>query len=136
MAQANCPQVEERFIPGIQPSAECSQHHHAANRSETLATNDEQQRTLQIMIPTPHLHIALDPRIPDDQEALSFEVSSKVPLRRLFWLVDGKQIGETAGEVQHFLWNLLAGQHELRVVGETADSGAPIESDTVRFLVK
>jgi penicillin-binding protein 1C len=136
IAQANCPQVEERFIPGTQPSAECSQHHHAANRAETLATNDEQQRTLQIKIPTPNLHIALDPRIPDDQEALSFEVSSKVPLRRLFWLVDGKHVGETAGEVQRFLWKLQAGQHEVRVVGETADSGAPIESDTVRFLVK
>ncbi len=135
-AQTSCLRVEERFVPGTEPSTECSRHHNTTNHSATSATQDEQQRTLQIRIPTPNLHIAQDPRIPDEQEALAFEVSSNVPLRRLFWLIDGKQIGETAGEVRRFLWKLHAGHHELRVVGETADSGATIESDTVRFLVK
>lgn len=135
-ATSSCPRVEERFIPGTEPSVECSHEHLSESPSSPVVSDDQPHRAIQIVIPTPGLHIARDPRIPDEQEALGFEVSSEVDLTRIHWLLDGKEIATTLGNGKRLLWNLQPGHHELRVLGERIDSSAVIESESVGFLVK
>ncbi len=135
-AHGSCPRLEELFISGSEPSQECSQEHHDTAHLPPTASTQNHQYTLEIRIPTPNLHIASDPRIPDEKEAIAFEVSSDVEMRHLYWFLDGELIARTTGDDPRLLWTLKPGHHNLRVLGETADTKTIIESESVGFLVK
>jgi penicillin-binding protein 1C len=85
-------------------------------------------------MPTPGLHIARDPRIPDNAERLVFEVERLEPQDTLEWIVDGVVVGHSERGKRTYPWALIPGRHlvRARIVG----SGGYRESQEVGFLVR
>ena len=85
------------------------------------------------MQPTPGLHLAMDPRIPDELEAFRFQLAlDRVP-RRVEWFVDGKVVARTSDA--SYAWPLAPGEHTVRArvwLGNSPPSDIP----PVTYLVK
>lgn len=133
LATDRCPSAPEWFRPDGVPEKTCTEHgdHQAVIASAPLPAG---QTSLRLESPTPGLHIALDPRIPDELERFALRVASHAPVQRVEWILDEEVIGTTRAEIA-FLWQPTRGHHiaQARVwVGE----GDPTETDRVSFLVK
>ena len=134
---AACPTVAEWFRPGHAPVEVCRRH-----RAALLADSKEMDRaqptrsSAWLSQPTPGLHLALDPRIPDDVEAFPLEVSGSGAVRRIEWLIDGVTVGETGPDTRRFLWPLAAGRHEAQARVWTPSSESAIETAVVAFYVR
>jgi penicillin-binding protein 1C len=142
LPEPSCPTVAEWFRPGHAPVETCAVH-----RSESIAAADvvppalaagPQAGTARIWLaqPTPGLDLALDPRIPDDLEYFPFEVDGSAEIRRVQWLIDGIEAGETGPETRRFFWPLALGRHEAQARVWTAEAELPVETAKVAFQVK
>ncbi len=137
IAGEKCPTIMEWFIPGTEPAAFCD-HQKIAEGAEDAAFNGEygeskEEGRLRIILPTPGLSIAMDPRIPDQLEAISFVVkgdanSNSKPVE---WFVDGKLVGESVGG--KYLWQLFPGRHNVQAKLKGSDSAS---SQVVGFVVR
>jgi penicillin-binding protein 1C len=85
-------------------------------------------------MPTPGLHIARDPRIPDNAERFVFEVERLKPDGTLEWIVDGVVVGHSERGKRTYSWELTPGRHlvRARIVGTEGYR----ESQEVGFLVR
>jgi len=133
LATHRCPSAPEWFRPDRVPEKTCAEHgdHQAVIASGSLPV---EKTPLRLESPTPGLHIALDPRIPDELERFALRIASHAPVQRVEWILDEEVIGTTQAELA-FLWQPTRGRHiaQARVwVGE----GNPTETDPVPFLVK
>ena len=90
---------------------------------------------LRLASPTPGLHLAMDPRIPDALERFSLRLAANVPDARIDWLVDDRVVGKTPAGRSSFLWPLAQGAHRARARVHPAE-GQPFETDAVSFVVK
>jgi hypothetical protein len=86
------------------------------------------------MMPTAGLHIARDPRIPDNAERLVFEVERIKADDSLEWIVDGVVVGHSERGKRTYPWELTPGRHlvRARIVGAKGYR----ESQEVGFLVR
>jgi penicillin-binding protein 1C len=120
LADEGCASTAEWFVPGTLPE----------RSSATVAEAATQYKLLQ---PTVGLHVAHDPRIPPELEALPMQIAAVPGLRRVDWYVDGRQVSSTpAGR---YAWPLERGNHAVytRIWDETEDS--PHETELMRFQV-
>ncbi len=108
LARGGCPQMDELFVSGSEPRQECSLSHDHGSATEEAR---EHTQSVRIIMPTPGLHVARDPRIPDHLEALPFEVEATRPITAIRWLVDGAQVGETGAGILAYSWALQHGHH-------------------------
>jgi penicillin-binding protein 1C len=120
LADESCASTAEWFVSGTLPEPS----------SATLAEAATQYKLLQ---PTVGLHVAHDPRIPPELEALPMQIAAVPGLRRVDWYVDGRQVSST--EVGRYAWPLERGNHAVytRIWDETEDS--PHETELMRFQV-
>ncbi|MGV7220392.1 MAG: transglycosylase domain-containing protein [Nitrospinales bacterium] len=89
--------------------------------------------TAHIVQPTDGLHLAMDPRIPDDQEAFQFRVDGLNKGEIVNWIVDDNEVG-TSSEGKH-LWLLKKGKHQVRAA--IYQNQRPVyETREIAFLVK
>jgi penicillin-binding protein 1C len=117
LADPACASTSEWFVSGTLPQPA----HDAVHAVD--------YRLLQ---PTVGLSVARDPRIPSELEALPMQIAAVPGLKRVDWIVDGKQVSSTAAE--QFAWPLISGKHE--VYSRIWDSAPkPHETDLVRFQV-
>ncbi len=66
-------------------------------------------KPLRITSPTPELTIRRDPRIPDELEAIAFQIDgADTPVE---WSVDGKLAGTSSLPAGKFLWKIAPGSH-------------------------
>ena len=127
LATDRCPSMPEWFRRDAVPESTCARHAGPQRPQPGAAPN----APVRIESPTPGLHIALDPHIPDELERFVFRVSVGRDARRVEWVLDDEVVA-TAARV---LWQPTRGRHLTRARVWLAD-GTLIETDPVSFLVK
>ena len=85
--------------------------------------------------PTPGLHVARDPRIPDDLETFPLQIESPTPVAPITWYVDGSRVGTTSRGRNTFPWRLSGGHHTARARIWLQHSTTPKETPQVSFYV-
>ncbi|MGR9072049.1 MAG: transglycosylase domain-containing protein [Gammaproteobacteria bacterium] len=88
---------------------------------------------VRIRQPAPGLHLAVDPRLPMEQQAFEFIVQGAGSLDAVEWFVDRRSVAETQGG--SYLWRLRRGRHSAYAV-VTRGGDAPLRTETVDFRVK
>ena len=61
--------------------------------------------------PVSGLHVALDPRIPDDLERFPFMIEAPRPIERVEWFLDNERLATTGPDIGRYLWNPKRGFH-------------------------
>lgn len=137
LAGASCPRVDELYRPGSVPQEACYLHRHETKKEGPLIQTHQSREVAQsaeprIESPTPGLHLARDPRIPDELEAFEFEIAGFTG-EGVEWFVDGERVGRSDGP--SLSWPLVEGSHRVqaRVLSGEAQ---PRWTQTVGFLVK
>jgi penicillin-binding protein 1C len=100
------------------------------------ATGDDSPRQVRLIQPTPGLHLALDPRIPDELEAFAFQIESASPPLEVEWFVDDVAVGSTSAGERRFLWPLERGTHLAHARVRFIAEAAAVRTPDVLFLVK
>lgn len=121
LASERCPHVEEIFVSGTEPTSSCSKRHDATDSGIDRPQTNE---LVRIVMPTPGLNVARDPRIPDHLEALPLEVDTPLEVTHIEWIVDDHKVGTSIGQSRRHLWPLVSGHHTVRA-RVTRTSGAP-----------
>ncbi|MEJ2363581.1 MAG: transglycosylase domain-containing protein [Deltaproteobacteria bacterium] len=115
-----CPSYNEWFIPGTEP---------AVNDSHVT-----EKKSVRLLRPTSGLQLAMDPRIPDDQEAFSFALEGIPGGATVDWFVDDAL--EATTSTGEFVWPLRRGVHLARTRVRLHDSTTAVETPPVKFIVK
>jgi penicillin-binding protein 1C len=134
LAGASCPHVEELFVTGTEPTARCNGRHGPQRPSDSDAYHSPP--SVRITMPTPGLHIARDPRIPDHLEALPFEIAAHGEVSEVRWFVDGSEVARTQGGSTKALWPLTEGRHTVKATVRFAATGEVVPSQEVGFWVR
>jgi penicillin-binding protein 1C len=119
LATLACESVTEWFLPGTVPSR-------TAARAPVV--------DVHLLLPTPGLQVAHDPRIPKEFEALTMEVSRVAGLRTVEWYVDGQLATTTSGP--RYDWPLAKGTHEVYSRVFAGPDVEPRATEPVRFYVR
>ena len=96
------------------------------------ASSDHVQ-PIRLLLPTAGLHVAHDPRIPAEFEALPMRIEAVPELRRTEWYIDGELAASTADTT--YPWPLRHGTHRVKALVWTADSAGARATEDVRFYV-
>ena len=120
LADNRCSSYSEWFIPGTEPGQKAALH------NEKIAYH--------LLRPTAGLQLAMDPRIPDDQEAFSFELNELPQGSIVEWYVDNGLIATTSTDT--FLWPLQRGVHIAKAHIWFGKKRHFIEIPPVKFYVK
>ena len=93
---------------------------------------------LYLKHPTPNLHLAMDPRIPDEYEAFTFMLSDTVleDAHAIEWWVDGVLMDTTLPDNRQFLWAVTRGPHTAQVKVLFNKDKIQQVTPIVKFLVK
>lgn len=134
LAGASCPHVEELFVTGTEPTARCDGRHGTQQPSDSDLYRSPP--SVRITMPTPGLHIARDPRIPDLLEALPFEIAAHGEVSEVRWFVDGGEVARTQGGSTKALWPLTEGRHTVKAVVRVAATSEEVHSQEVGFWVR
>ena len=86
--------------------------------------------------PTPGLHLAMDPRIPDELERFELKLRALPEGTRVEWFVDDVEVGTSDHKNGATLWPLTRGRHLARARVWLTATARPIETPSVRFKVK
>ncbi len=119
-ADGHCASLSEWFVPTTEPKA------------GTAPLKDV--KPVYLRHPTQGMQLAMDPRIPDDQEAFAFKLANLPQSTPVEWYVDGRLTGSTSGG--EYLWPLQRGVHSVRARMWPANSGSFKETPEVSFVVK
>jgi penicillin-binding protein 1C len=125
-ATPECPGVQEWFISPHLPGP-------AAAAPPPIPGSEGSLRLSQ---PTPGLHLAMDPRIPDALEAFAFVLPPGTAAVRIHWLVDGSLVGTTGQGERQFLWPLARGTHTVQAHVWPELQKEPLVTPAVEFIVK
>ncbi|MGD8764141.1 MAG: transglycosylase domain-containing protein [Desulfobacteraceae bacterium] len=119
-ANDHCSSYLEWFIPGTEPGARKPIHHF--------------QKSLHLIQPTNGLQLAMDPRIPNDQEAFCFKLAKISGVEAVDWYVDDQFLVTTStGE---YLWPLQPGMHRVGARVWLEHRRHPVLISPVKFIVK
>ncbi len=119
-ANGHCASLSEWFVPGSMP------------KTGTVPAKDP--RSTYLRHPTQGLQLAMDPRIPDDQEAFVFRLANLPQSTLVDWYVDERRVASTAtGE---YLWRLQPGVHSVKVRIWADRYGQYHDTPEVSFMVK
>jgi penicillin-binding protein 1C len=119
LEQNDCSSREEWFVEGTL----------AALKFEPK----ELPETLQLAQPVEGLHLALDPRIPDELEAFTLRLPAHIPVQQVQWIMDNDVIAIT--EQPYFLWHLTRGEHAVKAKVWLQSKEVSIETPIVHFYV-
>ncbi len=86
--------------------------------------------------PTAGLHLARDPRIPDDRETFPLRIESSTPPARVEWFVDDTRIAVTGPGDRSHAWPLAEGRHLARARVWLQPDSVPVDTPPVAFIVK
>jgi penicillin-binding protein 1C len=119
-----CPIATEWFRPGQAPTRTCRLHRAGVRlqaRNETTMPH--------IVQPSPGLHLAMDPRIPDELERFELALDATPADARVEWYVNDARVDSP-------LWPLSRGRHVARARVWLEGADAPQWTDPVAFMVK
>jgi penicillin-binding protein 1C len=131
-AGETCPAIEEWFRPERTPTLECPLH------SPQLVTSPGRDAAprVEVLRPTPGLHLAMDPRIPDPLEVFAFSLQATSDPSEVEWIVDGEPAALRQSEVNRWEWPLSRGAHRVSARVRFAPDLSPIETREVAFFVR
>ncbi|KJS00327.1 MAG: hypothetical protein VR65_12410 [Desulfobulbaceae bacterium BRH_c16a] len=135
LATPLCPTVLEKYLPGTIPHTFCD-HHSGLTRRDPDSTDMANSPAIHFLQPSANLQMIMDPHIPDSIEAYPMRLTGHNRTKRVEWLVDGQVAGITGENQVHFMWPLSRGSHQAQARVWLAESGSPLETPPVRFLVK
>jgi len=92
------------------------------------------QKTLRLRKPTNGLHIAMDPRIPDEYEVFEFEISQVDNIQKVDWYVNEDHIGTSHKPV--YQWQVKKGEFSTYARIYLNDKNEPVVTQKVSYLVK
>ncbi len=129
--------LDEWFVPGTEPSGDgniktAGNSGLKGGGAVGAENRGENQDRIGFLTPVNGLEMAMDPRIPDRDEAFEFVVSGVGPQDRVEWRLDGKRLGVT--QDGRYLWPLGPGTH--LVHAHVIKPGGPGRDHRVRFKVK
>ncbi|OQW92548.1 MAG: penicillin-binding protein 1C [Beggiatoa sp. IS2] len=130
-ATADCPSRDEWFIPGTEPDEIQS-----PSMKTNLPTLSSKESPVRLQQPTEGLQLALDPRIPDEDEAFAFVLSDFTPAvgSKIEWLVNGEVVNVTT--TKQYLWPVQRGTHLAQARIWEASRQQWLETPEVTFYVK
>jgi penicillin-binding protein 1C len=119
-----CPLAMEWFLPETVPRDACPLHSGDDVTAIAAAATD-----IRIEKPTAGLHLALDPRIPDELERFELLLAGAPAGARVSWSIDGERLEGAAA-----LWQPRRGEHRCRAEVTLPDGSS--WADAVSFRVK
>jgi penicillin-binding protein 1C len=117
LSDGRCPSRDEWFVAGTLPS----RHIEAFD-------------SVRIRRPGNGMQLAMDPRIPDHQEAFEFQLNRKDNIERVVWLLNGRIVAGTSGPTCS--WPLQRGKYALQAQVWLQRQLHPVNSQIVDFVVK
>lgn len=118
----NCLYRDEWFISGTEPGDD----NHPGSQQEIT-------QPISIATPNDGLHMAMDPRIPDNREAFEFTLNQAGNIKQVSWFLDGALLAHTPSV--KLLWPLQRGEHTL-LASVRKNNGNVHTTRPVRFYVK
>ncbi len=113
-----CKSYTEWFVPGTEPEA----------GSEIAET----KLPIRLRRPTNGLHMAYDPRLPEESQAFEFFIQGVSPDATVEWNINGEEVVTQGGQ---YLWSLQKGKHTVKAT--VSKGGRLIASiPEAGFLVK
>ena len=97
-ADGHCASLSEWFVPGTEPNSK--------------ALPPEDGKTIYLQYPTQGMQLAMDPRIPEDQQAFVFKLANLPKDRPVDWYVDKKLVASLS--TGKHMWILQQGTHSVR----------------------
>ena len=91
---------------------------------------------VKIVQPVPGLHMALDPRIPDELEKFPFKIETRSKIKKIEWLLDDKILAVTEQNSNKYLWSPRKGHHKLYAKVEFKNDKGKYKTHTVGFWVR
>jgi penicillin-binding protein 1C len=128
-ASDSCPRAMEWFRAETEPEAACPLHSGTAAAAKRPAE-------IRISRPTPGLHLALDPRIPDELERFALELEGLPKGSRVVWHIDGEPFAESSEDKGRSLWPPSRGRHVAKAEVWRRETGEPVWAGPVAFRVK
>ena len=125
----SCARAMEWFRPGTAPEAFCPLH------SGRVVTAGARGKT-KVGKPSPGLHLALDPRIPDELERFALELEGLPKGARVEWWIDDAPFAESTEEHGRSLWPPSRGRHVAKARVWKSETDDPTWTDSVGFRVK
>jgi penicillin-binding protein 1C len=125
----SCPRALEWFRPETAPSSSCPLH----SGGIVAATS---RGEIKIGKPSPGLHLALDPRIPDELERFALELEGLPEGARVEWWIDDEPFAESTEEHGRALWPPSRGRHVAKARVWKSLTDEPAWTDPVGFRVK
>ena len=119
-ADGHCARLSEWFVPGTEP------------QTETLSS--DHQKSVYLQYPTQGLQLAMDPRIPEAQQAFVFRLANLADGIPIDWYVDDKLVASTT--ISEYLWPLQRGVHSVNARVGPDESGQFQFTENVSFTVK
>ena len=119
-ADAHCASLSEWFVSGNEPQI------------NTMPMKE--MKPVYLRHPTQGMQLAMDPRIPDDQEAFVFRMANLPQGTPVDWYVNDRFVGSTvAGECS---WQMQRGEHTVKARVWRDGSGQFQDTPDVSFTVK
>jgi penicillin-binding protein 1C len=119
-ANGDCASISEWFVPGTEPNAE--------------AMPPMDGKAIYLPYPTQGMQLAMDPRIPDDQEAFVFKLANLKNNKKVEWYVDEKLVATRS--TSEYLWPLQHGTHSVKARIWQGGFGEFQDTPDVSFTVK
>ena len=113
----DCETHTEWFVPGTEPKA---------------GTRTASALPIRLRRPQPGLHIAYDPRLPEDAQAFEFYIQGVSPDETVAWNINGKEVITAGGT---YSWAVRKGEHEVQATVWRGDRQIA-EIEATRFLVR
>jgi penicillin-binding protein 1C len=88
---------------------------------------------LRLRKPSKGLLLAMDPRIPDDQEYFEFAVAGNNGIEFVDWYVNEQFVGRTGSP--RYAWKLEKGEHSAYAEVKMRDPGRTVRTDVVTYKV-
>ncbi len=136
-AVPQCPSTNEWFLPHTFDDRYCPIHtHREFTPIRELHAFTGRSGEIRLIQPTNGLQMALDPRLPDELEVLSFKLSTSTDPKRVDWLVNDRLVARTLHGRNEYQWPLAKGKHTAYARVWMTSTDTPVSTPRVRFVVK
>ncbi|MFH0926760.1 MAG: penicillin-binding protein 1C [bacterium] len=114
------PYIYKEWITGnkddLEPALDLQPNEHVVIANNSFQKNDikKEKQVVKMIQPVQNLHLALDPRIPDDLERFPFKVESRYPIEKIEWLLDRSLLATTGIDINQYLWLPQKGTHKFQ----------------------
>jgi len=95
---------------------------------------EKQTTDIRLRKPTNGLLLAMDPRIPDEDEYFSFELSKIKNIKKVEWYINHKRVAQTAGN--SFNWKVEKGVYHTKALVWLEGKSEPVQTKEIRFIVQ